>query len=60
MIEDRVEEMKVKNRATVRSQMFLTQWQISDALQEFLCTPDQLKLLSFEAAKLEQLAALNA
>ena len=25
-----------------------------------MCTPDQLKLLSFEAVKLEQLAGLNA
>ena len=37
----------------------LTQMQISDVLQEFLCIPDQLKLIEFDHWKFKVLERLN-
>lgn len=42
-------------RFLIQHQPLLTHLQISDALQEFLCVPDQLKLMHFDNRKLEML-----
>ena len=41
---------------TQRGLPLLTHLQISDALQEFLCLPDQLKLVDYDNKKLEEFA----
>lgn len=40
---------------TLQSIPLVTHMQISDALQEFLCVPDQIKLIDYDNRKLAQI-----
>lgn len=44
------------SRFTIFQQPLLTHLQISDLLQEFLCIPDQLKLIELDNQKLDQIS----
>lgn len=47
-------------RFAIFSQPTLTHLQISDVLQEFLCVPDQMKLIEFDAQKLGQISKFRS
>lgn len=49
------ERLQVLEAYTQRGVPLLTQLQISDALQEFLCLHDQIRLIEYDNNKLEQL-----
>ena len=49
------ERMEVLEDFTQKSVPLLTHLQISDALQEFLCIKDQLKLIEYDNLKLKEL-----
>jgi hypothetical protein len=49
------ERIALLEQFTIRTVPVVTQMQISDALQEFLCLPDQIKLIDYDNKKLQQL-----
>ena len=54
------ERMEILEKYCQKSVPLMTHLQISDALQEFLCLPDQLKLIDFDNKRLDRLSsALN-